>query len=370
MVGIDKINYYTPRTYLDMHTLAEARGVDPMKYIKGIGQEKMAVMGPHEDIITMAAEAAKPILDDKDSIDLIIFATESGVDFSKAAAIYLQHLLEIPNPVRVIELKQACYALTSGLHLATDFVKSHPGKKALVVSSDIAWYGFETAGEVTQGAGAIAMVVSENPRLAVVNPGTPYTEDVPDFYRPNTSDVPIVDGKFSIDCYNRALKETFSGQSYKYIGFHMPFAKMADKANRILEDHAISDEALICVKSFSKEIGNIYNGSLYLALIGILTNAKDLSGETIGMFSYGSGSIGEFFTLDIVGGYEKVTYKEGWLNHLSDRQNLTIEAYTQAMNEFSAREKVHNHTLSESLIPKGRYYLKAIENGHRVYAQG
>lgn len=370
MVGIDRINYYTPHTYLDMHTLADARGVDPMKYIQGIGQEKMAVMGPHEDIITMAAEAAAPIIDDKDAIDLIIFATESGVDYSKAAAIYLQHLLEIPNPVRVIELKQACYALTSGLHLARDFVKSHPGKKALVVSSDIAWYGFETAGEVTQGAGAIAMVVSENPRLAQVNSGTPYTEDVPDFYRPNTSEVPIVDGKFSIDCYNRALKETFSGNTYQYIGFHMPFAKMADKANRILEERAISDEALLCVKSFSKEIGNIYNGSLYLALIGILTHAKDLSGETIGMFSYGSGSIGEFFTLDIVPGYETVTPKAKWLNHLAHRKNLTIDQYTQAMNDFLTREKAHNYSLSETLIPRGRFYLTAIENGHRVYAHG
>mgnify|MGYP000291095334 CR=1 FL=1 len=367
MVGIDRINYYTPRTYLDMTTLAEARGVDPNKYIKGIGQEQMAVLGEHEDIITMAAEAAAPILDDKDAIDLIVFATESGVDFSKAASIYLQHLLEIPNPVRAIEMKQACYALTSGLHLATDFVKSHPGKKALVVSSDIAWYGFETAGEVTQGAGAIAIIVAENPRIARVNSGVPYTEDVPDFYRPNTSDVPIVDGKFSIDCYNKALIETFPKHTYKYVGFHMPFAKMADKANRILEEFAISDDALTCVKSYSKTIGNIYNGSLYLALIGILTHADDLSGETIGMFSYGSGSIGEFFTLDIVEGYDNYMDTDAWQTHLTSRHALDMKGYEQAMNAFMAREKMHDYAYQDRAPEQATYVLSAIRNGHREY---
>ncbi len=369
MVGIDRLNYYTPRSYLDMHTLAEARGVDPMKYIKGIGQEKMSVIGPHEDIITMAAEAAAPICDDKAAIDLIIFATESGVDYSKAAAIYLQHLLEIPNPVRVIELKQACYALTSGLHLARDFVLSHPGKKALVVSSDVAWYGFETAGEVTQGAGAIAMIVSENPRLAVVNSGTPYTSDVPDFYRPNTHDVPIVDGKFSIECYNTALKQTFTPGGYTYIGFHMPFAKMADKANRILQDDAISDDALLHVKSFSKEIGNIYNGSLYLALLGILTGVGDLTGETIGMFSYGSGSIGEFFTLDIQPNYQDVIEKDAWTTHLSSRQALDMLGYEMAMEHFIKREKETDYHFSLTAPDDATFALKAIDNGHRVYTR-
>lgn len=368
MYGIDRIHYYTPRTYLDMTTLATARQVDPMKYIKGLGQEKMAVMGPHEDIITMAAEAAGPILEDKAAIDIVFFATESGVDFSKAAAIYLHRLLNLPKAVRVIELKQACYALTSGLHLAVDYVKSHPGKKALVVSSDVAWYGFDTPGEVTQGAGAIAMVIAENPRLAVVHPGVPFTDDVPDFYRPSYSEVPVVDGKYSIECYYAALKETFPKKAFEYLCFHMPFAKMADKANRHLEEFALSDETILPTKVFSKDIGNIYNGSLYLALLGVLVEDTDLTGKTIGMFSYGSGSIGEFFTLDIVPEYQRVVPKDIWLDHLKSRQALDMKTYEAAMGHFSQRE-THTDYAFEGTAPKdSKYVLKAIANGHRIYA--
>ena len=43
MVGIDKIGFYTPQQYLDLKDLAQARQVDPNKYLIGIGQSKMAV---------------------------------------------------------------------------------------------------------------------------------------------------------------------------------------------------------------------------------------------------------------------------------------------------------------------------------------
>ena len=70
-----------------------------------------------------------------------------------------------------------------------------PDKKVLILSSDVAWYGFNNPGEATQGAGAIAMLVSANPRLAEVHKGHFTTEELPDFYRPSFTEVPIVDGK-------------------------------------------------------------------------------------------------------------------------------------------------------------------------------
>lgn len=366
MFGIDLINYYVPKTYLDMQTLADARNIDVEKYRRGLGQEKMAVLAPHEDIITMAAEAAGPILEDKDSIDLVLFATESGVDYSKASSIYLHKLLGLNSNTRVIELKQACYALTSALHLAVDHVKAHPLKKVLVVSSDVAWYGFNTPGEVTQGAGAIAMIVSKDPKIAVVNDGVAFTEDVPDFYRPNSMEVPVVDGKFSIGCYNNALKNTLPKEKLETICFHMPFAKMADKANNTLEDKKVSEEVINYVKSYSKEIGNIYNGSLYLALLGVLTYAPLKPKEKIGMFSYGSGSIGEFFTLELSESFEQSIQKEAWIKMLEDRESLSIEDYKHYMESFVNRERLLDYQC-ETLPDNGHYYLESIVNGHRNY---
>ena len=155
MIGIDKLGCYVPKTFLPLTTLAHARGVDPEKYLKGIGQVAMALPDFNEDIVTMACEAAHTILvgEDKSCIDMVLFATETGIDYSKAAAIFVVELLGLSPATRTLELKQACYASTGAMFLAMDYVRCHPHKKVLVLSSDTAWYGFENGGEVTQGAG-------------------------------------------------------------------------------------------------------------------------------------------------------------------------------------------------------------------------
>ncbi len=94
-IGIDKMGLFTPNTYLDLVMLANARGVDPDKYTIGIGQDQMAIAPLSQDSVTMAANAALEVLDDdnRDSIGLLILGTESGIDQSKAGALYVQRLL-------------------------------------------------------------------------------------------------------------------------------------------------------------------------------------------------------------------------------------------------------------------------------------
>ena len=96
-IGIDKIGFYTPHYYLDLAVLAEARNVLAEKYHKGLGQYQMAAVPPGEDIVTMAANAALRVLDGVDisTIDTVLFATETGIDHSKSAGIFLHHLLQL-----------------------------------------------------------------------------------------------------------------------------------------------------------------------------------------------------------------------------------------------------------------------------------
>ena len=61
-IGIDQLNFYIPNFYVDMAELAEARGVDPNKFLIGIGQSQMAVSPVSQDIVSMGANAAQPIL--------------------------------------------------------------------------------------------------------------------------------------------------------------------------------------------------------------------------------------------------------------------------------------------------------------------
>ena len=50
-VGVDSAAFYTPSYYLSLKTLAKARGVNPDKYNKGLGQYEMAMCPPDEGIV-------------------------------------------------------------------------------------------------------------------------------------------------------------------------------------------------------------------------------------------------------------------------------------------------------------------------------
>nr|WP_275040201.1 hypothetical protein [Oenococcus oeni] len=64
-IGIDQISFFTPNLYLDLTELAEKRGVDPNKYLVGIGQEKQSIVPPTQDSVSMAANAASILLEQK-----------------------------------------------------------------------------------------------------------------------------------------------------------------------------------------------------------------------------------------------------------------------------------------------------------------
>ena len=119
-VGIDEISFYTSGQYLDLKTLAEHQGIDSNKYYDGIGQEKMAMAAVDEDVVTLAANAALPIVErvGRDSIAAVLFATETGIDQSKAAGVYVHRLLDLNSNCRVVELKQACYSATAAIQMA------------------------------------------------------------------------------------------------------------------------------------------------------------------------------------------------------------------------------------------------------------
>ncbi|MEN9782591.1 MAG: hypothetical protein RL208_744, partial [Pseudomonadota bacterium] len=346
-VGIEKISFYTTKYYLDIAKLAYARGVDVDKYHIGLGQEKMSIITPNEDVVTMGCEAAKDFLTDSDvsSIEMLLFATESAFDYSKSAGVYAHNLLGLNANCRVVELKQACYAATAALQFACNYVQVNPGKKCLVIASDVAWYGFKTAGEATQGCGAVAFLVSADPVICNVNFNIDNVcvNNVGDFYRPCVSDYPVVDGKLSIKSYLNILSNTIEVKNYNYCCFHLPFCTIADKGNNLLNDKKISSSNLEISKIYSKEVGNVYNASLYLSLISVLCNANVLTGERVGMFSYGSGAIGEWFEVVVNKDYKNNINKVAIEERLSKRHSISFEDYEFLWSEFQKRECTLNY---------------------------
>ena len=81
------------------------------------------------------------------------------------------------------------------------------------------------------------------------------------------------------------------------------FFKMALKAiARVYEIEECSEEKkahfhkmIQLAINYNKIVGNCYTGSLYLSLLSLLESSEDdLSGKTVGMYSYGSGCTAEF----------------------------------------------------------------------------
>ncbi len=351
-IGIDRLSFRTSHYYVDLKTLAEARSVDADKYYVGIGQEKVGIPSPDEDVVTLGASAAWPLMQagDLDDVELLLFATESGIDQSKAAGVYVHGLLEMNPRCRTVELKQACYSGTAAIQLAIGFVARNPGKKALVIASDIARYELGSPGEATQGCGAVAMLISANPRLVAIDPECGYyTEDVMDFWRPNYRSEALVDGKYSTMVYIHALIESWrqyaeqSGRSladFDRFCYHIPFTKMAEKAHAKLcrkfkvETSREQMQALIGESlRYSRIIGNCYTGSMYVGLTSLLDTAEeDLSGKRIGFYSYGSGCVGEFFSGVVQPGYREFLFAEQHRNLLENRTELTYQQYEDIFN--------------------------------------
>lgn len=382
-VGIDDISIYSPGFFYSLEDLARRHGVDPAKYLYGIGQEQMAVPSPDEDIVTMAANAVAPVLTDdvRERISTVIFATESGVDQSKSAGMFVHGVLGLNPNCRVVEFKQACYSATAGLQFACDLVRHRPGEKVLVIAADIARYERNSEGECTQGAGAVAMVIARNPSLVEIHPQSGlFSLDVMDFWRPNHRDAAYVDGKLSIDVYLRSLRESYADfcrkdgmplAAIEKLCFHQPFTKMSKKAFAALREAAGADAEHLDETSYAesqvygRQIGNTYAASLYIALTSLLDNcAEDLGGRNIGLFSYGSGSVGEFFAATVRKGYRRGLRTRAHRALLAGRREIDYSTYVAWF--YNSAKSAEDRVCPEETA--GRYRLAAIEAQRRVYA--
>ena len=84
---------------------------------------------------------------------------------------------------------------------------------------------------------------------------------------------------------------------------------------------------------YSQMIGNIYTGSLFLGLLSLLENAETLkAGDKIALYSYGSGAVSEFFSGELVEGYETYLDKDR-LSKLKQRTALSVVDYEKVFFE-------------------------------------
>jgi len=285
--GIDDIAIYIPRLYLDAGDFAKARGLDPEKLERGLGIGQMAIVDTNQDPACLAANACLRVMQKNkltpDKIGRLYVATESSFDESKAMNSYVIGMLEQVYGEDTfghcggIECKFACVSGSYALYDNTNWIRAGEAedKYALVVVSDIAKYDLGSSGEVTQGAGAIAMLLNDDPRLLSFDPKVTATsiKNEYDFYRPFGKETPIVHGQYSnllyliqvknalID-YKRKVEKTGliklkDGETIldhvDYLNMHLPYSNMGKKALAYLVRHEWRD--LPRWKKIIEEIG-------------------------------------------------------------------------------------------------------------------
>ncbi len=384
-VGIDLIHFATSDYELGLDTFAKEKNIDVNKFFTGIGQEKMSIAPPDEDIVTLAAKAAAPILEqiDRLSITAILFATESGIDQSKSAGTFLHGLLGMSSKCRAVEFKQACYAGAAALQMAVLMVHNNAKEKVLVIASDIARYDKDSPGEATQGCGGVAMLITQNPRIIAIEQGSGYyTEDVSDFWRPNNRSTAIVDGKYSTKIYLKSLKESWNnfteetGKNFNDIDkfcYHIPFTRMTDKAHQMLIRKTGQKltaeeikEQIFAGQIYNRVVGNSYCASLFISLCSFLDNSKNcLEGNRFGFFSYGSGCVAEYFTGVVQKSYQDYLMTNSHQQQINNRQALSYDKYV----EFYYTKPLDGENIIFDENNKGDYRLEKIENNIRKYTQ-
>ncbi len=367
-VGLEALAVHLPGSYLDLGVLARANGTDPEKYYFGLGCRRMAIPAPDEDAVVLASQAARTLLAnygvDASGIGMVIVGTESGVDAAKPIASYVHRMAGLPSDCRAFDVQHACYGGTAALRMASAWVRSGwcPGRKALVIATDVARYDVGSPGEPTQGAAAVAMLVGDDPRVLELlpYPEAVHTAEVMDFWRPTYRSTALADGHYSMQCYLDALEGCWhrfaaatglGWEAFDFLLYHSPFPKMAFKAHGRLGELAAGAAArggaagdwerrVLPTLWANTEVGNAYSASLFVSLAGLLEHAEvDAAGAHLGLFSYGSGSCAEFLAARV--GPDAASWRErtGLRAALERRRELTYEAYLRSRRDYEERAR-------------------------------
>ncbi|MFM2369311.1 MAG: hypothetical protein RL619_1611 [Bacteroidota bacterium] len=348
--GIDSISFDVAKIHLPIKTLAKARNIEPEKLEKGLGLIKMTLPDTHQDTVVFAANALTKLIQENNlnlnEIARIYVGTESAIDSSKPISSFLVSLIEQKfgdntlSECDVVDFTFACIGGIDALQNCIDFIKLNPTKKAIVVTTDFAKYDLNSTGEYTQGAGALAMLITSNPRIiAFDNNWATSTKGVFDFFKPfrtlskeeitgnknNESwfdnleaeieihkDQPVFDGQYSNQCYMERTKNAYFSlkklkntsetiyNSWESIIMHLPYAFQGrrmlseiyalDASNKIISGDEDASEYQNKLKGISKseEYQNFVNEKLMPA---------ELASSLIGNLYTGSIFMGLLSTL-------------------------------------------------------------------------
>ena len=445
-VGIDAIDYYIPNLFVDMQDLSLARDIPYEKLSQGLGLKKMSIPDSNEDTASLAANALLELITknkiNPSDIGRIYLGTETGLDSSKPISSYVIEIVEDLLSEKfgsrsfkncdIVDLTFACIGGVDALENCIDWVKGGSKRKAIVIATDIAKYHLGSTGEYTQGAGALSLLITENPKMiSISNIWGVASKGIGDFFKPrrifNKKDIfkeaaslmgtnpsdeevleilanngskfwnssnkkievykeePVYEGQFSNESYQERIYEAldhFKNQKninflteWSFLIFHLPYAyhgrkMILEKWIQWLEENGEIDnlynevgqednnrkewlklvskskvfnefiqKKIMPGELASAEIGNMYTGSIFMALISLLSSAlekgEDIKNAKIGFLSYGSGSKAKIFEGTLESQWEETIKELDLFSKLNNRIKIDIDSYERLHNNES-----------------------------------
>ncbi len=118
-------------------------------------------------------------------------------------------------------------------------------------------------------------------------------------------------------------------------------------------EEKVKDTAIV-----SRQVGNIYTGSIYLGLASLMERQKLQAGERLGFAAYGSGCSALFFSA-VVQTQARNLPETGLLQRLQNRKEISLSDY----------ERLHEGNAETSILkPMGEFILKGVDHqGYRHY---
>jgi hydroxymethylglutaryl-CoA synthase len=428
--GISDLAFHVPGPAVDLLDLIRHRtgqGADEARLQRALaytGQQRIRIPDWYEDSVTMLAEATRRLLVRNPAVapsDIrhYLSGTESAQDYAKPLAAWAQGLVEVRGErigprAATYEVKHACaggtYALLGVLNALRAEGEAGLPAAGVVGMTDVASFLEGSTAELTRGAGAVALLLEKDPALLEIDSGLVgvWGENVDDFYRSRGQRHATVRGRYSVDCYMRALEGAYgdfkqraldSGalsrppgghflDNFDYLVLHAPFHSMPVKA---LEDlfirvrgmtpaQARTEMARLRIRetvSSIQQTGNLYTGSLYLCLGDLLVEedrrlGADLEGRRILLCSYGSGNTMVVFGARVVPGAGAVIRRMGLHAAVSDGALQISAADAAALMAMDRDDPVAHQARVAGRgteIPEGSYFLQEIRgDGYREYA--
>jgi hydroxymethylglutaryl-CoA synthase len=417
-IGISDINIYVPQAKLDLDVLIKERSASNPKLARHLdralrvtGQKAIRFTSVWEDSATMAAQAAFGLLKGKDAVSLsnlrhLVVGTETGLDHSKPLSAFVQGMLqragvEIPESLSSFQVQHACAGATLSLLSVGGLLgmSNRSAESGLVIATDIAHYETETTAEVTQGAGAIALLIETAPRLLELDFSTIglCSRDVDDFFRPLGSSTARVKGRYSMELYWANLNEAFLDhaqrigelpsevlESTDFFVLHTPFRNMPESAMQVLLQRHLNlgDEQ---IREFLEErgfysgvdplsiIGNIYSGSMYFFLASLLHDryrelGENIVGKRMLLASYGSGNTMIVISAKVAESAPEVIRNWNFDAIFSSARRADFSEYLR-WTEGGHDKNTYEMILKDVAVPPETFYLSGIrEDGYREYA--